>query len=241
VDGVILMNRFEINNYNFFHVVIILCICIFGAAGFLYFLSQQGTSALLSDEKCAPPCWNGINPGETKTWDAIEILLNTPNVTSVHEIGSERERAIQWLFHHPIKESGGYLYPVDSLVVAMSFQTYDSFSLTEVFDLLGEPNEFWLRYKKSEYRQWIEVVFVYPMEGYVVRADVDLPVNVDMAIIEITPDSPVTRVIYFDSDFYQQLIDSRVFFREDRDTIEERLQLWNGYGEVGIGQVLPSE
>lgn len=235
------MDRYIFSNYNFFHVVIILCICIFGAAGLLFFLSQQGTSILLTDESCAPPCWNGIHPGETKSWEAIDILLDTPNVGRIHEIGKERERAIQWLFKHPVQESGGYLYLIDDLVGAMSFQTYDTFKLAEIFDLLGDPDEFWLRYKKSEYRQWIEVVFVYPLEGYVVRADVELPANVDTSTIEIAPRCPVTRVVYFNPEFYPRLIESRVLFIEDRDTIEERLQLWNGFGEIGIDQVLPHE
>lgn len=235
------MNRFNFDNYNFFHVVIILCVFIFGAAGLLFFLSRQGPSALLSDEKCAPPCWNGISPGETKTWEAVDILLDTPNVGGIYNTGNTRERAIQWLFMHPVQESGGFLYPIDDLVGAMSFQTYDTFSLAEIFDLLGDPHEFWLRYRKSKYRRWIEVVFVYPLEGYVVRADVELPVNVDTSTIEIAPSNPVTRVIYFNPDFYPQLIDSRVLFVEDRGTIEEWLQLWNGYGEVGIDQVFPHE
>jgi len=235
------MNRFNLDNYNFFHVVIILCIFIFGAAGLLFFLSRKGPSVLLSDEKCAPPCWNGISPGETKTWEAVDILLDTPKVGEIHETGNARERAIQWLFMHPVQESGGYLYPIDDLVGAISFQTYDTFSLAAIFDLLGEPDEFWLRYKKTEYRRWIEVVFVYPLEGYVVRADVELNPNVDTSTIEIAPSSPVTRVIYFNPEFYPQLIESRVLFVEDKDTIENRLQLWNGFGEIGIDQVLPHE
>ena len=228
-------------DWGFFKVAAILILLIAAAAGILLFLSQRGTSAILSDTVCKPPCWNGILPGETKTWQAVDILIDTPNIYGIQETGNEQERAIRWIFRYPIKESGGYIYPIDDLVGAISFQTYGSLSLGEAFDLLGDPGYFWIRYQENEWRHWIEVEFVYPSEGYSVRADIDLPNEVKYPSISINQDSPVGRVIYFNPEIYTKLIASRILFREDEDTIEKNLQSWNGYGEISINKAMKSK
>jgi len=96
----------------------------------------------------------------------------------------------------------------------------------------GEPDSMWVRYRDIEYRSSLEVVLNYPAQGVFVRVEIELLVSEEDKTAHLKEGSPIGRVIYYDQAQYDYLIDSRVLFREDRETILERLQAWSGTGMV---------
>lgn len=46
----------------------------------------------LNSPACAPPCWEGITPGQTSLQEAMEIIANLPSARSVTPTGT----GVQW-------------------------------------------------------------------------------------------------------------------------------------------------
>ncbi|HSQ18189.1 MAG TPA: hypothetical protein VLM83_10855, partial [Anaerolineales bacterium] len=46
---------------------------------------EQLRNRWISGTPCAPPCWEGITPGQTSADEAIEILISNPMITNVDD------------------------------------------------------------------------------------------------------------------------------------------------------------
>lgn len=210
-------------------------------SGVLSFLAARRESSVVTDTSCDPPCWHRIQPGQTTPWEAVDILLGLPGVASdsIRQWGDDDQASeIAWKFTPPVRDSAGYIYSLDGRVAAISLMTIGSLNLSEAFEKLGEPDYMWLRYRKVEGRHWLEVSLMYPTEGFVVTVDVDLPVEAESLSVEITGNSPVWRVVYFDPARYEDLLDSRTLFKEDRQTILHGLRAWQGLGVISYEYLL---
>jgi hypothetical protein len=190
---------------------------------------------VIADTSCDPPCWQRIQPGQTRPWKAVDILLGIQGVNpgSIQQWGDHSSTSeIAWAFTHPLPDSAGYIYSLDGRVAAISLKTLGSLTLAEAFERLGEPDSMWIRYRDTGWRHWAEVILVYPIEGFFVRVDADLPLENESASVELGGNSLVGRVIYFDPARYEDLLSSRMLFKEDKQTILDKLQPWPGLGVI---------
>ena len=220
---------------RFIIVVVILIVFVVLVVAALGLLRGRARSTLLIDTLCEPPCWQAIEPGETYEWNAIGILERMPGVGSIMQWGDpEAGGVVGWQFSYPIGDSAGYIYSLNKRVVAISIMTIGSLDVEEALAKYGEPDSMWVRYRETESSRWLEVVLHYPAQGVFVRVEVEPLVDDENKTAYLEERSPIGRVIYYDQAQYDYLIDSRLLFRESRETILERLQPWAGLGMVSF-------
>lgn len=226
---------------RFLLVSAFLILFILVAAGTLTLIKHYSTfSTIITDTSCNPPCWHTIQPGQTTMWNAVSILENMQNVYSIMPWEDRYGDKISWNFRYPVKESSGYIYCTDNKVVAISLLTYGSLTVAEALERFGEPDFSWTRYKETIDRRWLEIILVYPTKGIFVRVEIKLPNSTQsVSAIHMDGNNPVGRVIYIDPIQYEYLLSSRILFREDEQTILERLQPWQGLGEVSYEHLVP--
>jgi hypothetical protein len=199
-------------------------------------------STVITSTECDPPCWYGIWPGETTPQEAIDILVNLELVSSMngwpHEPKFKRETPelsrITWTFSRngTVGDIEGCAYLQDDRVIAISLRTSGSLTISEAFDRLGEPELVITRVHKSDYREWVRVILIYPINGYQVEADFILSVAPRDNHIEINANTPVYRVIYFDPSQYEYLIGMKILIDGLGKTALDKARYWQGFGEI---------
>ena len=208
----------------------------YGVLAILAEISRHPSSILTSTE-CEPPCWYGIRPGETTSWEVLDFLLIQDWVIgrSINEwtTGDETTQ-IAWKFQRPAGDTAGYIYFHGDRVTAISISTIGSLNVSEAFLLLGQPASMVAINKEITTRHWIEIDLIYPDEGFLVQVDIDLQANVQQNQVEITEGTPVYRIIYFDPRLYEELMESGILIDESIDTITNNIQPWLGLGVINV-------
>ena len=206
----------------------------YGVLTILAELSRPPSSILINTE-CDPPCWHGIRPGESTSWYVYDFLLSQEWVIggSINEWNDGNETTqIAWKFQRPVGDTAGYAYFQDDRVTAISISTIGSLNVSEVVEMLGEPKSVVALNKEASTRHWIELNLIYPKEGFLVQVDIDLRANVQHNQVELTDETPVYRVTYFDPSMYDALLEERVLIDEPIDTITSNIQPWSGFGLI---------
>jgi hypothetical protein len=188
----------------------------YGVLAILAEISRHPSSILTSTE-CEPPCWYGIRPGETTSWEVLDFLLIQDWVIgrSINEwtTGDETTQ-IAWKFQRPAGDTAGYIYFHGDRVTAISISTIGSLNVSEAFLLLGQPASMVAINKEITTRHWIEIDLIYQ--------------------VEITEGTPVYRIIYFDPRLYEELMESGILIDESIDTITNNIQPWLGLGVINV-------
>jgi hypothetical protein len=186
---------------------------------------------------CDPPCWYGIQPGETASVRVLSILMELPWVSGIRERTrnfpvSDELIHLEWKFMRPAPDTYGYAYFDDDICTAISILTYGSLTIADAFDRFGEPELMWMHIERVETREWIEVTLLYPADGIVVEVDVGLPAEGAVSHVEILGKSPVSRVAYFDPKRFQDLLDTEILINEAPRTRPGDLMPWPGLGVI---------
>ena len=204
---------------RFLFVVVCLLLFIGVAYGVLATLADlsRPPSSILTSTECAPPCWHGIRPGETTSWGMLDFLLGQDwvNGGSIREStkGNETTR-IAWKFQRPAGDTAGYAYFQDGRVTAISINTIGSLNVHELFEVLGDPKTMVALSRETSTRHWIELNLIYPDEGFLVEVDIDLQTDPQQNQVEITEETPVHRVVFFEPSMYDDLLEERVLIDE---------------------------
>jgi hypothetical protein len=199
-------------------------------------------STVITSTECDPPCWYGIRPGETTPQEAIGILVNLELVSSMngwpHEPKFKRETPelsrITWTFSRTgtVGDIEGCAYLQDDRILAISLSTLGSLNISDAFERLGEPELMLARVHKLDTRKWVRVILIYPTDGYQVEVDINLSVAAQDNQVEITTDTPVYRVIYFDPSQYEYLIGMKILIDGLGKTALDKTRHWQGFGKI---------
>ena len=121
--------------------------------------------SLFTGSPCAPPCWQGIVPGETTAEEAMQIVQSSPYVKrkSIERTGSYTLGAI-WAYWK-INSGGVSIGLRDGLVHEISLNTPYRLTLEEVVEEFGVPEALVL-YQAGlpEHLQW-GITIYYPATG----------------------------------------------------------------------------
>ena len=127
-------------------------------------------SVITSDIVCNPPCWSGIQPGET---DAAQVygILGHLNGVSKELIMPEYDKddnliGIYWYFERPVEDGTGSVTIKDDRVTALTILTVNSLKLSDLFQRLGEPEAYWTEIGHGEDREYLDITLLYPTRGY---------------------------------------------------------------------------
>ena len=203
-------------------------------------LRPKPLSTVITSIECDPPCWYGIWPGETTPQEAIGILINLDFVSDMggwpHEPKFKRETPdrITWTYirNRKVGDIEGCAYLQDDRVIAISLRTLGSLTISEAFERLGEPELVLTRVHKSDYREWVRLILIYPTDGYQIEVDIILSVAAQDNQVKITEETPIYRVIYFDPSHYEYLIGMRILIDGLGKTALDKARPWQGFGEI---------
>lgn len=191
-------------------------------------------SVILTSTECAPPCWAGIQPGKTSTFQTYNILDKFSGIDK-DSIMWETDRnsvltGIDWLFQPPIKDQGGYIYFKDNKVTAIDILAVNSLKLSELFEKLGKPEAYWTRLGQGENREYLEVALIHRAKGYVAIVIIDTDSDSDQ--VEIRDSTPVFTVVYFVPELFDELLKAKILINHPVDP--NTFQKWTGYGSISF-------
>lgn len=221
---------------NFVLTVIGVTLFILLGVGGLTFIRNinRQPSVLLTSTECAPPCWAGIQPGKTSTFQTYDILDMFSGINK-DSIMWETDRnsvltGIDWFFQPPIEDQGGYIYFKDNKVTAIDILTVNSLKLSELFEKLGEPEAYWTRLGQGDNREYLEMALIHPSKGYVAIVLIDT--DSDTSLVEIRDNTPVFTVVYFVPELFDELLKAKILI--DHPVDPNTFQKWTGYGSISF-------
>ena len=196
---------------------------------------NRGPSTVLTSA-CDPPCWHGIQPGDTDSVGVLNILMELPWVIQGIREGtkgySDELMQLEWRFKQPAPDTVGYAYFDTDICTAVSLLTHGSLTIADAFGRFGEPELMWMHREEVETREWIEVTLLYPSIGIVVEVDVDLPAEGAINQVEVAGKNPVSRVTYFDPSRLQDLLHTEILINEAPQARPAELMPWPGLGLI---------
>lgn len=220
---------------GFFKVIAGIVLFFALAVGGLTFIRNfnRQPSVILTSEECSPPCWNGIEPGTTKSWEVYAILeqprsVNKDSIMADYGRNNEELTEIYWFFQRPVEDSAGSIYFEDDRVIAINILTVNSLNLDDLFEKLGQPEKYWTEIGHGENREFVEVTLLYPTNGYL--ASVIIDIESDVNHVEIQGTTPVFRVTYFAPEMYQELLGTQILIDKPASTRTDAFQPWAGFG-----------
>jgi hypothetical protein len=221
---------------DFLKVIAGIAFFIATAFGILIFIRNfnRQPSVILTSTECNPPCWNGIHPGQTSSSQVYTILdnLNGVNKDSIMDEFDRdyRLNKIYWFFQRPVEDSIGSVHIDDERVTAITIFTINSLKLADLFDKLGQPDEYWTEIGHGEDREYLEAILLYPTKGYLASVIIDIEGGANQ--VEIQPETPVFRVTYFAPEMYQELLRTRILIDKPASTRADAFQPWSGFGTI---------
>lgn len=201
-------------------VITMVIIGIGGVILWMYLTTPQGgaVDGILTDEPCAPPCWQGITPGDVVDRNALaKQLRRLSSVRSVREDGN----TLKWLWNTQRGVNSIYIGQ-DNAIQNITLQVDFELTVEDMIGKYGLPeaiNAAPFGYGEDVY---ILMNLFYPQHGLTCRVQV-LPYNHPV----LEPHSTVYEVTYTTT------VESvEVWF--DTKAEDMSLQPWPGYGELEI-------
>jgi hypothetical protein len=211
-------------------VAILAFVGVFGLALEIDRASRYSESVIVEDTACQPPCWGGIVPGESTSDDVYHLLADARGVS----FGSidERQRGdatirTHWYFTAPAPDSSGVVFFREGVTAALRIHTPRSFRVRDILEKLGEPDSLWQHCAHSSWLSWQQMVLIWREAGYLVQVDFEEPCE-PLPLDALTPRSRVGAVVYFDPDELGYLLERRILFLEQGETILNEIRPWPG-------------
>jgi hypothetical protein len=200
------------------------------------FGSWVGVPNIFETSTCEAPCWNGIAPGVTSREEALQILEGINAVyqtrissdTADHEYSGLFERRIIFeIQNNNLRSVHGTIFLFEDHVAAMIIDDNLNLSVSEAVELFGEPDyvliiNYW-GYVVGFLQNESGIYFSYdPWGGQISNED------------NISHNTMLTRLIFFDPEMYSPIADSGMFSQGSTmgDAFYESLTPWCGYGSI---------
>ena len=179
-------------------------LCLFGC-------NLTSPASFLTDLVCSPPCWFNITPGVTTQDEALEILRNLPFIDkdSVSTKGFYWNSFDDTIFFHPTSRNwDGEAYVMDHKIVLIVFAGKLNVRFEEAIEVLGEP--------KYVINIRSHITPSYSIESFDPEKGVAYSFNTaDLSRRkkdEVSPDTPIRMISFFDPMKFDALSGSRYVF-----------------------------
>jgi hypothetical protein len=189
---------------------------------------------LVTSTNCFPPCWVNIVPGRTTKQEVITILKES----SIIDSKSIVIKGESWnsfndvvLFTTLSNNIDGEIYFVDDIAVFIGLYGDININFSNAIERLGEP-EYIINIPMYNPNKSYEIFALIPKDG------VNFAYNTqDKGITsksEITQENKITRVDFFDPNFFDYLSEAGTFSEGFLDSIQTKKYMvpWSGYGEL---------
>jgi hypothetical protein len=191
------------------------------------------SSNALENSICAPPCWNGIQPGKTTREEAKTILENSSDVmnNSIKTWSLVKENdSVKWEFAPRTGNRFGNLIINNDVVTGINFIPINNrLSLNRAINLFGDPETILVLLHLQEIRN-ISIFIGYPSKGIVLWISIK-PYNEGDEIV-LSENSTISGVWYVDLNFYDELLVSSYITGIPLDILINDTHKWTGYGDI---------
>jgi len=199
---------------------------------------------VVEDTTCEPPCWQGINPGETGREEAIRLLQNIPHVKSETITGNDKDYLgfdqINWGFDQWTRLTG-HISLKDDVVIAIYFSPpidEPAIQLGQAIERFGYPTHVFSDFH-SDFPFEGELYFLFPEKGVICQywnPQEEYKYRNGSAT-ELRPETPLATITYvskemFSSYVQMSIIDQYKRFGASDEDIENRYYEWEGYGVI---------
>lgn len=204
----------------FAFTILIIIVGIVGMMLWMYLPTTQGEAVggILSDEPCAPPCWQGITPGTVV--DRLVLVQQLRKISSIRSV-QEDGNTVKWFWNNQRGVNTIYIGR-DNVVQSISLQVDFELTVEDIIGKYGPPdavNAAPFGYGENVY---ILMNLFYPQHGLTCRIQV-LPYNNPV----LEPHSVVYEVTY-------STTAESVYSWFSAKAEDMYLQPWPGYGELDI-------
>jgi hypothetical protein len=156
--------------------------------------------------------------------------VNPNTILGDYGVRNDKLAGISWHFQRPVADSAGSVSINNDRVTAISILTINSLRLDDLFEKLGQPEQYWTHIGHGKNREYVEVILLYPTQGYL--ADVIIDVESKANQIEIQGSTPVFRVTYFAPAMYQELLGTRILIDPPPNPRTGTFRTWSGFGTI---------
>jgi hypothetical protein len=180
---------------------------------------------------CEPPCWENITPGATTKSEALAILsevdaINQP-IFDLKNTAKGFDSELRFSLFGDKSGLRGSVFILENRVSLMDFGTNLDITLQRAIELFGVPesilvfhsNEYWVTLLNAQ----TGIAFGYSSAGHP-----------DWAYSEIKPEVEISEVMFFNTEQYQQILESGFlsYYLQSADEAKSKLRPWNGYGDL---------
>lgn len=219
----------ELNTRAVLRTLLLVAVClglaILGVYWWAGYRESVTDKSLFTGSPCAPPCWQGIIPGETTAEEAMRILQSSPYVKkgNIEKTGSYSLGAI-WAYWK-ISSGGVSVGLRDGLVHEIALNTPYRLTLGEVAKKFGTPEALRVNIAGIPEDPWWMIKMYYPARGIEFRVDGQFK---DPSIEPSTQISGI-RFVAPQSSLEELLAE---LYETYGDTYLECSRPWRGYGRI---------
>jgi len=219
-------------------IVVVSCLAVTALLVAACFFCQTPVDrSLLTGEPCAPPCWQGLTPGESTLEDVSEFMRTSGFVSPLTVFHGRITRggevvgvSIQW---DSTNGRGGGDFAIEDGVLKDMF-IYPSYHLTleDLVERYGPPEKFHVMVT-GPHVPLLQVTLFYPSYGF--TASLELPVDEPV----LRPESSIIQVWYSQAGSLETFIERGIsylgsFLGTTPEQWSESLRDWPGYGAIEV-------
>jgi len=195
---------------------------------------NRQASVVLTSDKCAPPCWYGIQPGVTHSAQVYNVLDQLHGVNSISEEYNKDDvlASISWFFQRPVEDGSGSVYFDKDQVAVISILTVNSLRLSDYFEKFGEPEQYWTEVGRGDNREYLDLFLFYPAKGILLEVVLDIQDEGNQ--MEIRASNPIFRVTYFDPTRFDDLLKTQLLISKPAGARTGSFQPWSGFGVISF-------
>jgi hypothetical protein len=168
--------------------------------------------SLITREPCAPPCWQGISPGETTLDQAEAILKTLPFIdrgTVTRQTAADSSQNLLW--HSTLSHPGDWIGSIltqQNVVDTIQIRKLEAdITLDDLIAVYGEPTEYSVVLTPPEAPPCFSVTVIWPEDGLIVAFPSihsrDAPEGAQL----ITLDTPVVGLRYESASSVADIVD----------------------------------
>ncbi len=205
---------------------LILGICILAAC-------QPLPSAVLQDESCSPPCWNGIIPGKTSLQE-VSAKLKSVSAVDAKSIKTmsvlQANDSVDFHFLSNTRENGGRIYSQGGVVQAISFSPKSgTLILSEALQEWGTPDQYISIYYSKAETPYLATSIIYTERGIILN-------NIRNMRAEESPNFvgnfSIQSVWYTNPKLTMVLLENGSLDALNNQDLLDGLKPWTGYGQI---------
>ena len=195
------------------------------------------TSAVLQDTSCAAPCWHNIEIGETNIDQAINLLMQVPELDpSSIKRGKNYQTLVEGVsagFENS-RESSMQIFFLEEKAAAMIFFYEDDISLSDAIKKFGEPEYLYPSAIKGDPFVYLTAQFLYPDQGVCLLHEHKGLILQIPETYRITKATNITRIYFVDPALPNGQIAYGCFTGGNENDLNSEMQEWKGFAEYTI-------